>query len=217
MRVHCGDWALDTATRQVARSGDPVCLSPKAFDLLTVLLCERPRAMSKSELLERIWPETFVNEGGLTNLVAQLRSALGDQARQPRYIRTVHRYGYAFCGTAMEDAQESPPDKGPGRLRLHLPDREITLGAGIYVLGRAPEVEIQLDACCVSRRHARIVVDATGASIEDLGSKNGTFLNRARVGGVRALSDGDKIDLGSERVIVFRILGDIASTQTQAE
>jgi pSer/pThr/pTyr-binding forkhead associated (FHA) protein len=83
------------------------------------------------------------------------------------------------------------------------------------VLGREPEVAVWIDSSCVSRRHARIVVSTTGASIEDLGSKNGTFVNHARVCGVQPLSDRDEIDLGPER-LVFRVLGN-ASTQTQPE
>jgi DNA-binding winged helix-turn-helix (wHTH) protein len=196
------------------RSGDEVHVSPKAFDLLTTLLRERPRALSKVELLERIWPDTFVNETSLANLIAELRSALGDEARQPRYIRTVHRHGYAFCGTAAEDAEASPPQaKGSARVQLLHRDREVALTLGTHVLGREPEAAVRIDSSCISRRHARIVVSATGASIEDLGSKNGTFVNGARVCGVQPLSDRDEIDLGPER-LVFRVLGD-ASTQTQ--
>src|SRR5512143_3663118 len=108
MRVLFGDWILDTESRQLVRSGDAVHLSPKAFDLLTTLLRERPRALSKVELRERIWPGTFVTETSLANLIAELRSTLGDEAQEPRYIRTLHRHGYAFCGAAEEEAA-SPP------------------------------------------------------------------------------------------------------------
>jgi DNA-binding winged helix-turn-helix (wHTH) protein len=215
MRVLCGDWALDAETRQLVRCGDAVHLSPKAFDLLTMLLRERPRAISKAELLQGIWPDTFVSETSLANLVAELRSALGDEARQPRYIRTLHRHGYAFCGAATEDA-EAPPERAKGRtpVRLFLRGREVALTLGTHVIGREPEAAVWIDSTQVSRRHARIIVSATGGSIEDLGSKNGTFVNRARVGGVRPLSDRDEIDVGPERLVV-RIFLDAASTQTQ--
>ena len=166
MRVLCGDWALDAETRQLLRCGDAVHLSPKAFDLLATLLRERPRALSKMALRERIWPDTFVSETSLANLVAELRSALGDEARQPRYIRTVHRHGYAFCGAATEDAEE-PPERAKSRtpVRLFLRGREVALTLGTHVIGREPEAAVWIDSTQVSRRHARIIVSATGASI----------------------------------------------------
>jgi DNA-binding winged helix-turn-helix (wHTH) protein len=215
MRVLCGDWTLDAETRLLVRGGDAVHLSPKAFDLLTTLLRERPRVLPKAELQERIWPDTFVSETSLANLVAELRSALGDEARRPRYIRTVHRHGYAFCGAAAEDA-EVPPERAAGgtRVRLFLRDREVALTLGTHVIGREPEAAVWIDSTQVSRRHARVIVSATGVSIEDLGSKNGTFVNRARVGGVQPLSDRDEIDVGPERLVV-RILREAPSTQTQ--
>jgi DNA-binding winged helix-turn-helix (wHTH) protein len=213
MRVLCADWALDTDTHQLVRSGDVVHVSPKAFDLLTTLLRERPRALSKVELRDSIWPHTFVSETSLANLIAELRSALGDEAGQPRYIRTVHRHGYAFCGTAT-NAAAAPPASGSDRVHLLVRDREIALTPGTHVLGREPEAAVWIDSTQVSRHHARIVVTGTGASIEDLGSKNGTFVNRARVVSVQPLSDRDEIDLGPERLVV-RVLGDAASTQTQ--
>jgi DNA-binding winged helix-turn-helix (wHTH) protein len=213
MRVLCADWALDTDTHQLVRSGDVVHVSPKAFDLLTTLLRERPRALSKVELRDQIWPHTFVSETSLANLIAELRSALGDEAGQPRYIRTVHRHGYAFCGSATNDA-EAPPAGGTARVHLLVRDREIALTPGTYVLGREPEAAVWIDSTHVSRHHARIAVTATGASIEDLGSKNGTFVNRARVVGVQPLCDRDEIDLGPERLVV-RVLAGAVSTRTQ--
>jgi DNA-binding winged helix-turn-helix (wHTH) protein len=215
MRVLCGDWALDDEARQLERGGDAVHLSPKAFDLLATLLRERPRALSKAQLREQIWPDTFVSETSLANLVAELRSALGDDARHPRYIRTFHRRGYAFCGAATEDAEASPERiKGRTLVRVFLRGREIALTLGTHVIGREPEATVWIDSTQVSRRHARIIVSATGAAIEDLGSKNGTFVNRVRVGNVQPLSDRDEIDVGPERLIV-RILRDAPSTQTQ--
>jgi DNA-binding winged helix-turn-helix (wHTH) protein len=219
MRVHCDDWILDTATRLIERGGDTVHVSPKAFDLLAALLLERPRVLSKAALLERLWPDTFVSESNLASLVAELRAALGDQARRPRYLRTAHRHGYAFCGAATTDGQPSPPT-GPAAVcaRLIIGSREIALTAGAHVLGRAPEAAAWIESTHVSRRHALLTATAEGASIEDLGSKNGTFLNRRRVSGVQPLADGDEIGLGPER-LVFRRPGvpEPTKTKTQAD
>ncbi len=216
MRFHSGDWFLETETRQIVRGGQAVHVSPKAFDLLTALLVDRPRVLSKVELRQRIWPDTYVTETSLANLVSELRAALGDEAGRPRYIRTVHRHGYAFCGIATNEAKASRPTTARRRVLLVLRDREIVLEPGTYVLGRDPDAGVWIDSTQVSRHHARLVVSAAGASIEDLGSKNGTFLNRARLIGVQPLSDRDEIDVGRERLIV-RIIGEAGSTLTQRD
>jgi DNA-binding winged helix-turn-helix (wHTH) protein len=217
MRIECGDWALDTATRQIARGGENVHVSPKAFDLLTTLLLERPRALSKSELLVRLWPDVFVSEATLASLVAEVRSALGDSARNPRCVRTVQRYGYAFCGTVTEGDPTPPPSsRAAGSARLAMGKREVALSEGANLLGRLPEASFWIDSGGVSRRHARITVTADGASIEDLGSKNGTFVNGERVSDSRALSDGDEIRLGRVRM-VFRAFAAPPSTETEAD
>jgi DNA-binding winged helix-turn-helix (wHTH) protein/TolB-like protein/Tfp pilus assembly protein PilF len=102
MAVHFDDLTFDESRRQLYRGEQPVHLSPKAFQLLGILIAEKPRAVSKEQLQERLWPETFVTEGNLASLIAELRSALGDDARKPRYIRTVHGFGYSFAADVNE-------------------------------------------------------------------------------------------------------------------
>ena len=217
MRVHSGDWALDTATRQVERGGGAVHVSPKAFDLLTVLLLERPRAVSKAELLQRLWPDVVVSEVNLTCLVAEVRAALGDETRRPRYVRTVPRYGYAFCGAVTEDGPKPPVAKdGPHMARLEsAAGRDIPLTSGANLLGRLPEAAVRIESGAVSRRHAVVTVTDGGASIEDLGSKNGTFVNGESLRGPRFLSDGDEVRLGPVR-LVFRLSPVPLTTESQA-
>src|SRR5262245_14273162 len=96
MRVAFGDFVLDTDCRELRRGLEPVRLSPKALQLLQILVTERPRALSKADLQDRLWPETFVVEKNLANLISEVREALGDDPSNPRFIRTVPRYGYAF-------------------------------------------------------------------------------------------------------------------------
>src|SRR5688500_9228808 len=98
MMVSFGDLTLDTDTRQIRRGAVEVQISPKAFDLLTALVDARPRALSKADLHERLWPRTYVTESNLAGLVAEIRRAIGDDARTPRFVRTVQRFGYAFAG-----------------------------------------------------------------------------------------------------------------------
>src|SRR5689334_2657197 len=78
-----GDFTLDEDTRQLLAKGDEVHLSPKAFDLLALLVANRDRAVSKAEFQERLWPSTFVEETNLASLVAEIRRALSDDAASP--------------------------------------------------------------------------------------------------------------------------------------
>jgi DNA-binding winged helix-turn-helix (wHTH) protein len=102
MRVRFGTFVLDPDTRELLRGSVPVPLSPKAFDLLMILVEGRPKAISKSDLQERLWPATFVVEKNLANLVSEIREAIGDDPSNPRFIRTIRRYGYAFRETPGE-------------------------------------------------------------------------------------------------------------------
>src|SRR6266699_2092471 len=98
MQVTFGDYCLDLGTRQLLRGKTEVRLSPKAFDLLQVLIDNRTRALSKAELHDRLWPGTFVTDANLAVLVGELRKALHDRPDAPKFVRTVRRFGYAFCG-----------------------------------------------------------------------------------------------------------------------
>ena len=102
MKLYFGDLIYDPETRQLLQAGAEVRLSPKAFELIAVLIASRPRALSKADLMERLWPSTYVAEGNLPSLIAEIRQAIGDDARTPRFVRTLPRFGYAFCGTAIE-------------------------------------------------------------------------------------------------------------------
>ena len=100
MRIRFGPFTLDLDTRQLTRGKREIHLSPKAFELLMALALDRPKVLSKAVLQERLWPDTFVVEANLSNLVAEIREALGDRGRTPTWVRTAHGFGYAFCGEA---------------------------------------------------------------------------------------------------------------------
>lgn len=209
MTVSFGDLTLDTDTRQIRRGAVEVPISPKAFELLTALVDARPRALSKADLHERLWPRTYVTDSNLAGLVAEIRRAIGDDARTPRFVRTVQRFGYAFAGevrlaSAMPAAAIS--------CWLVCGERQWTLPDGEHVLGRGRELGA-IDSDTVSRRHARIVVSTGEATIEDLQSKNGTFVRDEPVAARRVLKDGDEIRLGSVR-LTFRTAAAGPSTRT---
>ena len=196
MRVQFGDITLDSASRQLVRGGAAIHLSPKAFELLCHLVERRPNALSKNELFELVWPGTFVVEANLTVLVTELRRALGDDPQTPRFIRTIHKHGYAFCGEAAEIAPALPA-RDALRVWLLWNDRVLPLAEGENVIGRDPSCGVWLDQPGVSRRHARVVVADDAAHIEDLGSTNGTFVGESAVASPHALRDADVIRLGS--------------------
>ena len=213
VRISFGGLTLDTDTRQLLRGSEEIPLSPKALDLLAVLIESRPRAMSKAELNDRLWPNTFVSDSNLAGLVAEIRRAIQDDARTPRFVRTVHRFGYAFAGTVGADrASNDRPRAAGSHLWLVHGTRQLPLVEGENILGREPE-HGGFDSVTVSRRHARIVVEGGHAVLEDLGSKNGTSLRGRRIASRQALTDGDEIGLGAV-TLVFRAIPPRPSTRT---
>jgi len=197
MTVTFGDFTLDGDLRRLhGRSGE-IHLSPKAFDLLVTLVENRSRVMSKVELQQRLWPDTFVADGNLASLVAEVRDALQDDAKEPRFVRTVHRVGYAFCADLVE-APDRSSSAIPGSLCWLIMDgRRIPLQPGENVLGRDVSDGIPIDSPSVSRRHARISVTTAHATVEDLGSKNGTYVRGERIATPVLLNDGDEVRVGS--------------------
>ena len=126
------------------------------------------------------------------------------------FVRTVHRFGYAFCGQISDGLAPAPAGV---TCWIVWKDHEVRLNDGENIIGRDPGLSVRLDLPSVSRRHARIVVSSTGATVEDLGSKNGTFLRGERVVGAAELADGDEIAIGSV-VLLFRAAGSDATTET---
>ena len=215
VRLCFGDLMLDLGTRQLLRENQEIRLSPKAFELLKLLVEDRPRALAKNELIERLWPATYVAETNLASLVAEIRDATGDRAEAPRLIRTVHRFGYAFCATVSEPAAESGVDAVPLGSWLMCEGRQIPLSAGENIIGREPDAAAWLDSSTVSRRHARIVITGDCAVVEDLGSKNGTQVHHRRIAAPVDLVDGDEIQIGSI-VVTFRMPSRPGSTTSLA-
>jgi DNA-binding winged helix-turn-helix (wHTH) protein len=195
MQKRFGDCVLDSETRQLFRAGRPVHLSPKAYGLLELLLKRAPRVLSKREIQDVLWPRTFVAESSLTNIVSELRAAVGDRARKPALLRTVHGFGYAFSGKVV-DSRESGRDEGDSLFRLARGKRRFALFEGQNIVGRDPDADVHIEHGSVSRRHARVSVRGGMAVLEDLQSRNGTFVGGRRIESPVELHDGDIIGLG---------------------
>lgn len=197
MRAEFGPFTIDSDTRQLRRGKAGLHLSPKAFDLLCLLLEHRPKVLEKTDLHAQMWPDTHVVDGSLNVLITEIRRALGDDARDPTFIRTVHGVGYAFCGETLADS----PAARPATLRCWLTEGNKTyrLVEGGNDIGRDPECHVWLNTTSVSRHHARIVVDSRSGRIalEDLGSKNGTLLKGTLVEKPATLVDADTLSVGS--------------------
>jgi DNA-binding winged-HTH domains len=211
MPLNFGPWTLDAERRQLLRDGADVRLSPKAFELLTLLAKNSERAFSKGELHEHLWPNTFVSDGSLTILVAEIRDVLGDNAQLPQYIRTVQRFGYAFCAKVSTPLRASPERPGGRHGWLVWGEQCVGLADPETILGRAPEAGIRFDLPGVSRRHARITVAGEQVTLEDLESRNGTYRGSEKIAGPVTLSDGDEIRLGPVK-ITFRLVSPESST-----
>jgi DNA-binding winged helix-turn-helix (wHTH) protein len=214
VRVRFGDLSLDTDTRQLQRGSQEVHLSTKAFDLLRLLIEARPRVVSKHELQEALWPGIYVSEANLFTLMSEVRTAIGDGVRDS-FVRTVHGVGYAFSGevVGLTSSRIEEAQRVSGFVVIS-GARRIALGEGENVLGRDTDVSVCLDSSTVSRRHARIMITGDRATLEDLGSKNGTFVNEQRIDSVTFLKDGDQILVGSI-LCTLRALNSTISGETQ--
>jgi DNA-binding winged helix-turn-helix (wHTH) protein len=200
-----GEFSFDPAVRLLSRADGPVHLTAKALDLLELLIARKPEPVPKKQIHQALWPDTFVSDVSLTTLVFELRTALGESARKPRCIRTVHGFGYAFSVESEAEIPDTP-------FYVIYAGREVGLRAGENVLGRSRDCRVRLDSTRVSRHHARITIDGGAAVIEDCGSRNGTWVRGVKTEGRVRLRDGDDIGVAGVTV-VFRILSTAHGTE----
>jgi DNA-binding winged helix-turn-helix (wHTH) protein len=198
MSIRFGRFALIEERRQLTKNGERVPLSPKAFQLLQILIARRPNVVPKEKIIQELWPDVAVEEANVRNLIAEVRDAVGHDL-----IRTAHRLGYAFEGTAH----------ATDRIAARLDDstRAYPLAEGANVIGRDLSCAIALDARGVSRCHARIQLASGNAAVEDLGSKNGTWVNGSRIEASVTLHEGDQIRIGT-LILTFHLQNQSNST-----
>ena len=204
-----GAFAFHADRRQLLRDGADVHLTPKAFDLLALLIERAPAVVSKTEIHSRLWPGTFVSDATLLGLVKEVRRALRDD-REGEFIRTAHRVGYAFVPPTENAATEFAAAVTHWLISA---TQHIALREGVNVIGRDPEATVWLDVSGVSRRHAQITLENGTATLEDLGSKNGTLHGDRPVRGPVRLHNADRIQIATE-LLVVRVSGSGDSTTT---
>ncbi len=201
MPLRFGAFTFDAKSRELRRDGVTLALSPKAFRLLELLVEARPNPVARETLYAALWPDVVVEPGNLHGLVSEIRTTLGDR----NIVRTVHRVGYAF--TAPTTSADS------ARYSILLGDEEIALQSGENVIGRDPHDAVVIHAPEVSRHHARIVIADGVVTIEDLGSKNGTFIGSRRVTTPVEVRAGEDILVGTIRMTLVRVDA-LAATKT---
>lgn len=204
-------FCLDSDRKELLRGDAPVHLTPRAFRLLEHLLRERPRAVSKRELLDEVWAGSIVEESNLKTLVLEIRTALEERGGSPAIIRTVYGFGYSFAATATES---DAPEVAPALLLVRWPERDTTLAEGGHLIGRRVDCTVTIDHPSVSRVHARLLVSRGGTTIEDLRSKNGTFVEGLRISATTELLPRCRIRIGEVEVELARLDGGTESTLT---
>ena len=203
MPLRFAAFTFDPAARELRRDGALVSLSPKAFRLLELLVEARPNPIPHDALYAALWPDVVVEPGNLHTLVSELRAATSHET-----IRTVHRVGYAFAAVAtIEEA---------ARFSLLLGGEEIPLRGGENVIGRDPRDAVVIHAPHVSRHHAKLTIAGTTVTLEDLGSKNGTYVGTQRVTGAVEIQPGDEILIGTTRMRLVKVDA-LAPTATATE
>jgi DNA-binding winged helix-turn-helix (wHTH) protein len=195
MRLKFGDFVLDLPARQLERGNRVVPLEHKVYELLEVLIKRRPAVVTNNELDELLWPNVYVARTSLTRLVSELRAVLGDTPRDSRVIRTAYKTGYAFCA----DVTCLPPVRSsPATIEVLWMKQSLPLTDGEHIAGRDADCSLAIDGTTVSRRHARITIAHGAATIEDLDSTNGTYVNGTRISAPTRLAPGDEFAIGSE-------------------
>jgi DNA-binding winged helix-turn-helix (wHTH) protein len=189
MSVRFASFLMDPERRRLSCGQAVLRLTPKAFDLLWLLVEAAPRVVGKAEIHARLWPGGVVSDATLVGLVKEIRRVLGEDAG--RIVRTAHRVGYALDVPVEREAAVPT-----GNHWLVCGERRIALAAGENIIGRDPGASAHVDHPTVSRRHARLTILATHAVLEDLGSTNGTSLRGRPVEGSVTLHSGDEFLCG---------------------
>jgi DNA-binding winged helix-turn-helix (wHTH) protein len=207
-----GDCRLDEATRQLTRNEQEQRLSKKAYALLMLLLGARPRVVAKQEIMDAIWPDTFVSEANIAVLIAEVREALGDAARDSTTIRSHSGVGYSFVADVVEAVRGADVSTHRSWPVLVIGDRRMVLSGNVSTVGRDESCDVCIPHPSVSRLHARIVVEDTQAHIEDAKSKNGVWVNGCRVSGRALLPNGASVRIGAVDASFAYGDGDAGST-----
>ncbi len=210
-----GQWLVEPRLNRLTRDGESIQIELKIMDVLVCLAEHAGDLVERQELIDTVWATEFISENILTRAVAELRSALGDDVKAPSYIETIHRRGCRLVAEVTPiEASVLAESKAVVAFKLEGDGGDHTLHHGENVIGRSDDADISIDVSDVSRWHARILVSNTAATVEDLGSKNGTFLNGMELDSPKPLESGDEIRIGRD-VARFRFVIEGDATVTE--
>ena len=201
------EWLVQPRLGRIVRDQVVVPLRPRVMDVLVALASRAGEVVSKRDLVDSVWSSGFVADNTINHCLKELRKDLGDSATAPRFVQTVPRRGYRLMGRVRPiEAGDAIPGIEVARCILEGQGWSAYLLEGENLIGRGGEARIVVESPRVSRHHARIVISGESAIVEDLGSKNGTFVGERRIEEPASLSDGDLLRVGDVQ-IVFRSLG----------
>ncbi len=200
-----GPFAVSAAGGELRRDDVRIKLAPKVFDLLLFFVENDGRLLSKQELMDAVWPDVHVEQGSLNRAVARLRIALADSASSPRYIETVPRRGFRFIAAVRETVAQNVTTSV---FQLQIDEQRHALEEGDNILGRADDCQVTLKSGSISRHHTAITISGDHATVRDLESKNGTFVQGRRVRDAVEIRDGNSLRAGSINMRFIRVAAD---------
>jgi len=205
------EFELDVAAYALRRAGQRIRLEKIPMEVLVLLVRKAGILVNRAEIQAALWgSDVFVeHDSAINTAVRKLRRALEDDAEHPRFLETVVGKGYKFI---------APLETSSAALGRRLPNflvtrgkRQFVLDRGENLLGRDPDAAVYIDHPSVSRRHACISIHSARAVLEDLKSRNGTFLDGRHIETATELQHGAIIGLGPI-TLTFVVLPAVAST-----
>lgn len=209
-----GDWWVEPALGAIKHGETLRHVEPKVMAALIALARRAGEVLTKAELTDAVWQVPFISENRLVGVIADLRRAFGDDAGAPRIVETIPTRGYRLAVPVEWSGGEATTPAPISHFVLESADHSYQLRQGVNIIGREADADVCVNSEWVSRVHARIEVVGDGAVLEDLGSKNGTYHNGARLNGPAQLHDGDEVRLG-RGAVVLRFVSALGATRTE--
>jgi DNA-binding winged helix-turn-helix (wHTH) protein len=208
-----GEFELDVGAYVLRRAGQRIRLEKIPMEILVLLVRNAGMLVSRTEIRSALWgSNVYVDHNAAINTaIRKIRRVLADDAETPRFVETVIGKGYRFSAPLATVAA----DRRPNYLVMR-GKRQFVLDRGENLLGRDPAAAVYIDHPSVSRRHACISIESPRAVLEDLRSRNGTFVDGQQIERPTEIQHGAIIGLGPI-MLTFVVLPRSASTQPMGE
>lgn len=211
-RYRFGDVDLDLTARSIHVRGQVCSMEPKSFDLLTFLIENRGRAVTKSEIIANVWPNTFVTDNSIARAVTKLRKALADYSKEPRYIETVPTIGYRFIAACTIDEPQTQNSSSQSVSIAILPIANHTgdptleyvadgfTGAAIRLLSELPNLKVIARSSVYRFKH----LDDDPCTFSRSLGVNAVLIGRLHRLGDRLVLDVELLNVEDETVVISR-------------